>query len=433
MPSGPDVPRYAVAMLHLLLSVVLTALPSPETERSPNVVLIVSDDQGWGDYGFMGSDVIRTPHLDALAEQGLVFPRGYVPTALCRASLATLVTGLYPHQHKITGNDPPDGVEREAMLRHIAAVETVPARLGAAGYRSLQTGKWWEGECTCGGFTEGMTHGDPGRGGRHGDEGLRIGRETMAPAFEFIDGCVDDDVPFFLWYAPFLPHTPHDPPERLLETYAGADVPAPIAKYRAMCTWFDETCGELLGHLDARGIADDTLVVLVTDNGWIQRPDRSAYAPRSKRSPYEGGVRTPILLRWPGRISPEVRETPVSSVDLAPTILAACGVDAPAAWPGVDLLALEGARGPIFGAAFTHDVVELDEPARSLLTRWVLRDPYKLLVHADEARPWELYDVRADPEEASPLDDRALAGELRASLDAWWSGAPRSPSEVLGR
>ena len=94
----------------------------------------------------MGHEVIQTPHLDELSEESVVFPRGYVPTALCRASLATIITGLYPHQHQLTGNDPPSGVDRARMLEHIARVDTLPGLLGEVGYRSLQTGKWWEGD-----------------------------------------------------------------------------------------------------------------------------------------------------------------------------------------------------------------------------------------------------------------------------------------------
>lgn len=368
----------------------------------------------------MGSTEVHTPHLDALAEESLVFPRGYVPTALCRASLATLVTGLYPHQHKITGNDPPRGTDRARMLAHIEAVETLPRLLGVAGYRSLQTGKWWEGNYKRGGFSEGMTHGDPSRGGRHGDDGLAIGRETLQPALDFVDSCSAEGVPFFLWYAPFLPHRPHNPPARILETYSRPGVPTPIAKYRAMCTWFDETCGELLEHLAVREIAEETLVVFVTDNGWIQRPDTTGYAPRSKRSAYEGGVRTPILLRWLGTIDPARCEVPVSSIDIASTILEACRLEVPADWPGVDLRSDLRDRGPVFGAAFTHDVVALDDPERSLLTRWVLRDPLKLLVHSDPQRPAELYEVRADPAEEHLLDDPEAVRALRADLDRWW-------------
>ncbi|MCH2103679.1 MAG: sulfatase-like hydrolase/transferase [Planctomycetes bacterium] len=398
------------------------------SEDPPNVVLIISDDQAWTDFGFMDHPVIETPWLDALAEESMVFPRGYVPTALCRASLATIITGLYAHEHQLTGNDPPRGVDRALMLEHIAAVDTLPGLLGEVGYKSLQTGKWWEGDCRCGDFTEGMTHGDPKRGGRHGDLGLKIGRDTMLPAFDFIDACSEAGDPFFLWYAPFLPHRPHNPPERLLEKYRGEGVTDSVARYYAMCEWFDETCGALLGHVEERGLKDDTLVVFVVDNGWIQREESQGYAPRSKRTPYEGGVRTPILLSWPGHIEPGVRSQAVSSVDLAPTILSVCGVEVPEALPGFDLLELEE-RGPVFGAAFTHDVVKLGAPEESLLTRWVLDDRHKLLVHDDPSRPTELYDVALDPTEESPLTSPETERALRAQLDAWWIG--RQPNLLV--
>lgn len=407
--------------MHALLVAALLALPVPQEAR-PNVLLLISDDQGWTDFGFMGSEDIETPRLDALASKSLAFPRGYVPTALCRASLATIITGLYPHQHKITGNDPPKGEDRARMLKHIAAVDTLPKLLGRAGYRSLQTGKWWEGECQCGGFTEGMTHGDPKRGGRHGDVGLQIGRQTMAPAFDFIDDCAESKTPFLLWYAPFLPHTPHTPPDRLLAKYLDDDVPLPVAKYRAMCTWFDETCGALLDHVDARGLTENTVVILVTDNGWIQRPDRNGFAPRSKRTPYEAGVRTPILVSWPGTVEPAVRSVPISSIDIAPTVLAACGVTVPEALPGVNLLELGAERGPVFGAAYTHDEVDIDRPDRNLVTRWILSGQHKLLVHKDPDRETELYDVLADPFEEAPITDADLRKKLREQLDRWWLG-----------
>lgn len=411
--------------MRCLLAFLFLLSPNFAQDRArPNVVLIISDDQGWGDFGFMGSADIRTPHLDALAKESLVFARGYVPTALCRASLATLITGLYPHQHKITGNDPPQGMERDRMLRHIAALDTLPKLLAAIGYRSLQTGKWWEGNCTCGGFTEGMTHGDPTRGGRHGDEGLSIGRKSMQPAFDFIDACVQDNTPFFLWYAPFLPHRPHNPPARILEDYQLPGIPESMAKYRAMCTWFDETCGSLLSYLDTKGITKNTLVVFVVDNGWIQREDRSGFAPRSKRTPYEGGVRTPILLRWPGKVKSRRREVPVSTVDIPTTILSACVGEVPKKLPGVDLLSLGPERGPVFGAAFTHDVVDIDVPARSLLTRWIVHDSWKLLVHRDLEQEVELYNIRTDPHEKHPIDNPDMVSQLRADLDRWWPGLP---------
>jgi len=190
-------------------------------EKPPNIVLIISDDQAWTDYGFMGHEAIRTPRLDKLASESLVFTRGYVTAPLCCPSLASMVTGLSPHQHKITGNDPPRvGGKggwpperlrlREHIIAHIDHLPTIPKLLGKKGYLSLQTGKWWLGHHRRGGFTHGMTHGDPKRGGRHGDAGLAIGRKTMKPITDFLEAA--GDRPFFIWYAPFLPHSPHNPP-----------------------------------------------------------------------------------------------------------------------------------------------------------------------------------------------------------------------------
>lgn len=125
-----------------------------------------------------------------------------------------------------------------------------------------------------------------------------------------------NEKPFFVWYAPFLPHTPHTPPERLFKKYRAKGIPDHIAKYYAMCEWFDETCGALVEHVDDAGIAENNLIIYVTDNGWIQT-ENGDYGPRSKRSPNEGGTRTPIVFRWPGTIPAADRPELCSSIDLA--------------------------------------------------------------------------------------------------------------------
>src|SRR5262249_26861409 len=202
--------RYLTA-LALALTVTLTA-----PAAAPNVVMIIGDDQGWGDYGFMGHPHVKTPHLDKFASEGLVFKHGYVPSSLCRPSLASMITGLYPHQHKITSNDPPlpKGMTnaqankdpgflklRQEMIAYIEKVPTLPRLLAERGYVSHQSGKWWEGNaCRCGGFTEGMTLGDPNKGGRHGDAGLTIGRQGLQPVFDFLDSAKRDGKPFYVWY-----------------------------------------------------------------------------------------------------------------------------------------------------------------------------------------------------------------------------------------
>lgn len=404
----------------LLFWLPLVASASLAADRPPpNVVMIIADDQGWTDFGFMGHPAIHTPYLDRLAGESARFDNGYVPTSLCRASLATLLTGLYAAQHKICCNDPPDGIDRAAMHPFIQHAPTVPRLLGQAGYSSLQTGKFWEGHFANAGFTSGMT-----TKGRHGDDGLIIGRKTMQPIYDFIEA--HRRQPFFIWYAPMMPHEPHNPPERLLKKYQAANRPEPLAKYFAMCEWFDETCGELLGWLDNRGLRDNTLVVFVVDNGWIQNvePGRSGFPPKSKRSPYDGGVRTPILLRWPGHTIAGRYDDLVSTIDLAPTILTACGVEPSKTMPGLSLLEVAAGRGRlprtfVRGEIYVHTCVDLEQTPLNLTHRWVRQGDWKLIAPVDARQPRELYNLRNDPAETNnKLDEyRDEAGRLATLLE----------------
>ncbi len=423
----------ATMVLALILSVVSRAEAKP-----PNIVMIISDDQRWTDFGFMGHPVIQTPNLDEFATQSLVFPRGYVPSSLCRPSLATLVTGLYAHQHKITGNEPPIPPggkntpiyrqQRHEMIAYIDKVPLLAKMLGEIGYVSHQSGKWWEGHSSRGGFTEGMTLGFPSPGGRHGDAGLRIGREGMKPVFDFVDSA--GDKPFFIYYAPFLPHTPHNPPERLLSKYQDKTDSPYVAKYWAMCEWFDETCGELLDYLDEKDLADDTIVLFVTDNGWIQRANARGYAPRSKRSPHDGGVRTPIMVRWPGKVKPRRVNTPVISTDLVPSILAACGLEPTADMQGINLLDEEKVDGrkAIFGEIFGHNAVDIHKPVANLHYRWCIEGDWKLIVPNKLNMPDgenELYDLAKDPHEEKNLAEERpdRVEKMKKMIDQWWEAA----------
>ena len=433
--------------------------PGEPREARPNVLLIVADDQAWDDYTFLGHPVARTPHIDRLAARSLVFPRGYVPTSLCRPSLAALLTGLPPHVHGVTGNDPavPASVElprpaakrspayldlRRRMSRELLDDPLLPALLRDAGYRTLQTGKWWEGDPRDSGFTRAMTHGSPTRGGRHGDRGLTIARDgepvpDLGPVPGFLDDAAAAGEPWFVWFAPFLPHTPHDPPARLRAKYddlanAGTLTPAAASYYANVERW-DEAVGAVLGELDDRGLRESTLVAYVCDNGWIT-DDRGRYAPRSKRSPHEGGVRTPILLSRPGAIEPRTDDTPVGSVDLAPTLLAACGVPVPAAMTGVNLLdpAAVAARGPVFGEVYAHDQPFPGPVAAGLKWRFIVDGRWKLIrpfaprhsrSDGGPGEPVELYDLDVDPHETRNLagDRPGLVASLTEKLDANWT------------
>ncbi len=440
-------------MRYLLIIMVfsLFGCETPGTNTSqapPNIVLIISDDHGWTDFGFMGHDVIETPHLDALAAESMLYTRGYVPTSVCRPSLATMITGLFPHEHGITGNDPPGGretmrdpVSRAMMVEIFKQHKTVGEYLDELGYVSHQSGKWWEGAPTEHGFTAGMTHGDVENGGRHGDEGLNIGREGMQPVLDFIDDAGDQ--PFFVWYAPFLPHTPHNPPERLLEKYTAEGRSERVAKYYAMVEWFDETVGELVDHLDENGHREDTVVLFVSDNGWVQAVgDQGMPDSRSKMSPFDAGMRTPIMVRWPAVVEPGRDEiTLVGSIDLAPTMLHAAGIEPPAMMRGLNLLepkALQD-RKALYGALFAHTAVDLNDPIANLKYRYTVREdgwklilPYLqneevvLMINGQVAN-WmtndvELYNVIDDPLE---LENKAasrpdLVEEMTATLEGWW-------------
>ncbi|MFL3656669.1 MAG: sulfatase-like hydrolase/transferase [Opitutales bacterium] len=415
----------------------------------PNIVFILSDDQAWTDYGFMGHQDIKTPHLDRLAANSLVFERGYVAAPLCRPSLASMATGLYPFQHGITGNDV-DGrnnrVELDAPMQagfhqHPSFIKTLTQN----GYLAHQSGKWWEGSYSDGGFTRGMTHGDPERGGRHGDAGLKIGREGMEPITDFIDEATEAEKPFLLWYAPFLPHTPHNPPERLLNKYTKPGRAVDVAKYYAMCDWFDETCGELLGYLDDKGLTENTLVVYICDNGWAARstnaddPDQSlwkGFALRSKGSPYENGIRTPIMLSWPSQVKPERSSQLAHAIDLYPTIAAAAGLEAPKGLAGINLLddGVRRKRKTVFGVTHSIHNMTRGDPDDTLQYLWCVEGDWKLLlrlsgvdttnyknVHIWDTKLVSLFNLKEDPHGAKNMVDRhpEVIERLKKRIEDW--------------
>ena len=429
--------RAAIGHFLLILLAGLSSMQRCYGAEPPNILMIVSDDQAWTDYGFMGHPHIQTPHIDRLARESITFRRGYVPSSLCCPSLATILTGRYPHQHKITSNDPPlvSGLSgksfyesdafragRQRMNEHMRAVPTLPRLLSEHGYVSLQTGKWWQGHYSEGGFTHGMT-----RGQRHGDDGLKIGRETLKPIEDFIDEATSDKKPWMVWYAPLLPHDPHTPPKEYLDRMRPLAPTEHVAKYWAMVEWFDATVGQLLEGLDRRGLSQNTIVVYVTDNGWIQDPNSTRYAPKSKQSPYDGGVRTPIMIRWPGHWAS--RESPdlAHSIDLVPTLLTAIGAKIPEGLQGIDLSDEERTRqrSAVYGECFTHNANDLDDPRENLRWRWIVRGEWKLIVpneSIEKGSSEELYHLSSDPLENHNLreEQSAIARDLLRELDQWW-------------
>ncbi len=468
----------------LTLSVFLGSqgkLAAAEPARSPNIVMIISDDQTFRDFGFMGNKEIQTPHIDQLAVQSARYVNGYLPTSVCSPSLATLLTGLYPHQSGIHYNHPPPGNSafnkmtsrreyestRSQAFRLIQNVDTLPRILAANGYRCLQTGKFWEGHYRNAGFTDGMTifkpvPGQSFGGNRklasgelaahgNGDWGLKIGRETMQPIYDFVKDCEQQSTPWLIWYAPYLPHQPHDSPRKYFDRYRNNPrVAKNEIAYYASCSQFDDTVGELVQFVEQQADPKNTLFLFVIDNGWS--PGEKPMKPRenfhhtkeSKRSPYEDGLRSPILIRWDGHTKPAKHTALVSSIDIVPTLLHAAGQGKQAAaLPGVNLL--PSARGEttlpedraVYGEVFPGDAEALNQPEHEVAHRWIRKGNLKLITSHNpnaQGKTWNdytrgdvLFDLIHDPGETQNLihDPKSAASlaELRRLLDAWWNPA----------
>ena len=403
-------------LLRFLCSFVLLAFAVAAEEGRPNIVLIISDDQGFTDYGFMGNKVVATPNIDRMAAQSLLYTRGYV-MPVCSPSLASLLTGKLPHQHGITGNDlaksttPSPSDKKRDPLAHQLLSNTLmlPKALTEAGYSTFQSGKLWNVTYGDVGFTHGMTD----TAGRHGDAGLAIGRKGMKPVFDFLDAAQAEKKPFFLWYAPMMPHEPHNAPAAILAHYLGKGLTPEAEKYYAMVEWFDQTCGELDGYLAKNNLTENTVILYLADNGWDGIHGQKGH--RAKLSPYEMGIRTPMFVRWPGKVTPKRDdETLATILDFPPTILKLAGAKVPAELPGLDLLDRDAmtARKSIFIEAYTHDIADLAQPTKSLTTRVVIDGWSKLLipgaakpdkVFASAPTELELFDLKSDPLEKTNL------------------------------
>jgi arylsulfatase A-like enzyme len=418
-------------LLSVLLAFSCVCVSRAETKR-PNIILIISDDHTWSHYGFMGHGIVQTPNLDRMAGEGLLYTRGYA-TPVCSPSLATLLTGKAPRDHGITGNDLYDAprTERDPLRSRLLANKLIlPKALSDAGYRTFQTGKLWNSSFKDMGFTHGMT----AQRDRHGGTGLTIGREGMEPIYQFIDGAVEEKKPFFIWHAPLLPHDPHNPPERLLKKYRGKGPTKHAEVYCAMVEWLDETCGELDGWLEKKGLKENTVILYLSDNGWD--PLAGYEGGRAKLTPYENGIRTPMFVRWPGKVAPQRDEETLASIlDFVPTILNVAGLKAPEKLPGLDLLDREAmkARKTIYVEAYRHDIMDLTNPLKSQVALTVIDGWMKLIApgpvkhHPDKQKfaalsgELELFDLKSDPTERVNLAEQRPqeVKRLKAMLDAY--------------
>lgn len=398
----------------------------------PNVVLVIGDDHGWPDFGFMGSTQVNTPNLDRLAAQGTVFTRGYNTASICRPSLRSLLTGLHPLQLQrrvqrlVARGIPPTDA---AWLREL---DTLPRLLGRAGYASFQAGKFWENDYVVAGFSEGMQQ--PGDDPSHGGVGRYIGRRTpLDPVTDFIDAHADG--PFFLWFAPMLPHLPWDAGRERVRPYLDRGYSLSAARYYANVARFDDLLGELVGYLEAKGLRRRTLIVYLADNGWDQPPDIEVPGLTGgawgKKTLHELGLRTPLIFSWPGVIPQgRVSDALVSTLDLFPTLLDYAGLPAPAGREGRSLRGVlehgehwqrervitwqqvvRTAVGPVLSRPGEHKVSEAFA---------VATDDWWYIWYRDLGVE-ELYEVREGPRPRRDVASRQpeLRSSLREQIRTW--------------
>jgi arylsulfatase A len=423
-------PTRARACAGFLLAIAACGLGCMDaTSSPPNIVLIIADDLRAQDLGFMGSPIVETPHLDALAASGITFANGINASSSCRPSVRALLSGLTPVQwwesvrayEAMHPNTPGE--------TFLADAPTLPRLLTEHGYQSFQAGKIWDAYSDAG-FTDGML---AALRRPLGKQMIEVGRALMQPVEAFLDG--RDDAPFFLWFAPLLPHYPFDADPADVAHYISLGASPAEAGYYANCSRLDTLVGELMDALRERELLDDTLIVFVSDNGWeVSEADtsRNLGGPLGKASFYLIGLQTPIVVRWPGHAPAGARvDTPLSTLDLAPSLLAAAGVEIPATLSGTNrLAAIEGREGiaphPIIGAA----VRIAREPGATTvdgtrgLSYFVLDPRWHYIWHRGEAECHVLLERHADP--SQPIDVASMhPGEtrrLRGDIEAWVRG-----------
>ena len=429
-------------------------------KKLPNIVLIIGDDHGYPYFGFMGADYVYTPNMDALAKDGILFTNGYVPDNHCRPALQSLMTGTLPIEYQKSANkiklyemdkdnfkklskDEKQSWEENFKYHTMKYVEALPSLLKKNGYKSFQTGKWWEYHYEYGGFTDGMTKGwvREMKDGRNwfqqfmGGEGTDIGRVTNKPVFNFIEKTKED--PFFIWYAPQLPHYPFDSPKKYIEMYKGNGYSKSAVAYYANCTWFDDAVGELIDYFKENNLYSKTLFIYVNDNGWEQEPQQEFFddpmrshngGDKGKLSVYDQSFRTPIIFTWNDKIEKGFQsEELIHSTDIPATILDVVGLNLPDDYHGISYKNVIfnkpfKARSRIIGnGKKVRDTSENGDPMGLDTEYWWIRKDEWFLSWDQTQNNVMLFDIGEDPFSKINLAEKRLdiKSGLMKELEVW--------------
>lgn len=400
--------------------------------RRPNIVLVITDDQGYGDVGLHGNPVLHTPHMDSIARQGMRFTQFHV-SPVCAPTRASLMTGRWNYRTGVT-----DTYLGRAMMRPDEV--TLAECLRGAGYRTGIFGKWHLGDnaplrATEQGFESSVLH----RGGGLAQPSSPPGTGYFDPPLErnnvpytargyctdiFFDEAIGfverhRNEPFFACVSTNAPHTPLEIGDEWVAPYRGRGLNETTEKIYGMVANVDYGLGRLLGHLRATGLERNTIVIFMSDNG-PQQPGRYNAGLRGlKGSPYQGGIQAPCFMKWPERIKPGTQvAAPAAHIDLMPTLLEMAGVPGPKdrKIDGVSLWsAVQGGAAP---------------PERTLCIQWHRGDaPEPFRQSAVRAGKWklvngaELYNLHVDPFEKTDVAGfwPAQARQLRAEYERWFA------------
>ena len=442
-------------LIAVLIGAVLAAHAAAQT--SPNIVLIIADDMNWDDSGAYGHPAIKTPNIDRLASEGVRFNHAYLTTNSCSPSRASLITGKYPHN---TGAEQlhwpiPEGTNTLAKVLH------------DRGYYTAAAGKWHMGDAIRSHFDKVYEASTAGFVLPSGKEGAPAKMIAAQPS-----GCEDweralderpQDQPFFMWLAALDPHREYsdgalDPPHDLADVIVPQHLPDTPDVREDLRLYYDEIgrldqyVGKVMAKLQGQGVAKDTLVMFISDNG---RP-----FPRDKTTLYDGGIRTPWIVRWPKQVGQGLTtDALVSAVDIAPTFLEIAGADSSLETDGrsfAEVLQKPTLQHRDFAFAEDHwhdyedharcvvdqryklirnDYVDLPstpsaDAGRGLSWQEMLKlekegklSPPQQACFLAPRSEWELYDLQRDPGEiVNRIDDAAYAvvrERMRKALAEW--------------
>ncbi len=416
---------------HLLFFLALFALSATtQAANKPNILFILCDDLGINDLHCYGRADHRTPNLDRLAQQGLRFTSAYCAQPICSPSRAAILTGKTPARLHLTTYLPgrPDCVSQRVLHPEIEmqvplSEKMLPGYFKAAGYVTAAIGKWHVGGKGFGPLDHGFDVYHPGRPNTKpsATEGGKGEYDLTAFAERFME--TNRERPFLVYLAHNAPHIPYDAQPARIQANTNAFEPV----YAGVIETIDDTVGRLMAKLEALGLADNTIVVFTSDNGGLHVPEgphrrithNTPYR-AGKGFVYEGGLRIPLIVRWPGHVPADrVSDAPVINTDWVPTLLELAGLSAAPGLDGVSVAPLMLGRGPAPKRSlfwhFPHYTNQGSRPTGAMRSEdWMLVEYY-------DTGTVELYDLARDISErrnlAAQHPDRVA--QMRAALAVW--------------